>query len=371
MAQTMSEGRRNTWGLQHLQSFHHRINQHNDRIYSWSGVSQRLLAWTTLLQAKADWTSQDIPSQQSSIPLEQYTEDHFTRGAHVAVSNNHNNTTLNAGSFSGSEEDVSTSNDEGESKSIAEVAYDTINKPSYEFYLKSQAFTSRIQGLEYYSSEHNSMQMSFENLKDGQRINTELHALWAGRPNTLRFLRDPRALEDALQPQFARRILLHIRVYTATFFAQFIHLHRVAFEAFPATTDVQNAVKRIIGLTKEMLQAVPERRQSQTQSPSPSSSLSTMNGASAADNVRASGFPVALPTMMLWPLFLACTECDTSDRIWILDVLRSRAHANNASIAQTVYLLEEVLRRQDQDGSRVDHRIVKRELFDGDLNTIY
>lgn len=371
MAQTMSEGRRNTWGMQHLQNFHHRVNQHNGRIQSWAGVSKRLLSWTMQLQSKAEWNSGDIATQQSSAQFAQNSGDAFTRDPNLTLSGNGINATLNTGSCSGSEENYPAINNEGNTRSTVDLVYDTINQPSYDFFLKSQAFTNRILGLEYYSQEHASMQMSFETLKDGQRISADLHALWTSRPNTIRFLQDPKSLEDALQPQLARRVLVHIRVYTANYFAQFIHLHRIAFEAFPATADVHNAVKQIVSLTKDIVQEVPERRQSQTQSPSASSSRSTMNGVPATEGSQAPRTALALPTMMLWPLFLACTESDTSDRLWILEVLRGMIQPASPNIARTVYLLEELLRRQDQEGSRIDHRALKREIFDGDLNTIY
>lgn len=366
MAQTIGEGHQSMWPLDHLQGFHHRVSQHNDRVQTWAGVSKRLITWTTLLQSKAEWNSGDLALEQCSAPLAKYIGDPFTHDLPLSASSNDINVPQQTTSHSGSEENSSAINGESDMRSVVELAYDTINQPSYDFFLKSQAFTSRILGLEYYNQEHASMQMNYETLKDGQRINADLHALWANRPSTMQFLRDPKGLDAAFQPQFARRVLLNLRVYTSNFFAQFIHLHRVAFDAFPATADVHNAVSRIIGLTKEIMSAAPERRQSETQSPSTSSTRSAMNGATAANN-----FSAALPAMMLWPLFLACTECSTSDRHWILETLRDMVQPTCPSIARTVYLLEELLRRQDQEGRRIDHRAIRREIFDGDLSTIY
>src|ERR1700761_7127039 len=98
--------------------------------------------------------------------------------------------------------------------------------------------------------------MDLDTLKSGERISSQLDALWHSRPSTVDFLLDPASLEDVLQPTFARKILLTLQVYVANFYAQYILLHRIAYKAFPASGEVQNAVTRIIEITKNVIDIV-------------------------------------------------------------------------------------------------------------------
>lgn len=105
---------------------------------------------------------------------------------------------------------------EDDTRTMAEVAYDTINQPGLDFFLKAQAFTSRIISLDRYHRSRGTLETEFETLKDGQKISEDLHTLWATRPTTMSFLRDPQGLDQALQPSLARRILLNLRVYVVS-----------------------------------------------------------------------------------------------------------------------------------------------------------
>lgn len=88
---------------------------------------------------------------------------------------------------------------------------------------------------------------------------------------------------------------------------------------------------------------------------------------SSQEQVAESG----LPATMLWPLFLAAIEGTPVDRQFLLQTMREMDMRRVPNAARTVFLLEEVLKRQDQEGRRVDHRSVRQDLFEGELSVLY
>lgn len=238
---------------------------------------------------------------------------------------------------------------------------DTLNQPGLDFFLKSQAFTSRIINLDRYHRQRGTPEAEFETFKDAQQVSADLHSLWATRPTTMAFLKDPKGLNEALQPTLARRLLLNLRVYGANFWAQFIYLHRVAFKTYPASRDVQTAVESIVGFASNILEA--DRTHSGISVPS----LAQMPVMTSSNPVLEKG----LPATMLWPLFLAALESSQAHRAWVLQTMREMDLRHVPNAARTVILLEEVLRRQDIEGRRVDHRSVRQILFGGELSVLY
>ena len=383
LAQTTPQAKQNGWPLQYLQTTHHRVRQHSDRIRLWTGINKRLLTWMALLQTKAEYNSGNCALQHSSAPLSKSTGDPFTRTPSNVTAADSLKIALNTEHSRDANGDVASAESEEDTRTMAELAYDTLNQPGFDFFLKSQAFTSRIINLDRYHRQRGTLETEFEILKDGQQINADLHALWATRPTTMAFLRDPRALEQALEPKLARRLLLNLRVYVANFYALFIYLHRCAFKTYPATKDVDNAVARIINLATDILGDAQTPRQSQLRSPTSNPAPQHDRSVSVALSEEAersgigletqeSDLDTGLPATMLWPLFLAAIECGAPDRERVCTTLMremDKRHVRNA--ARTVLLLEEVLRRQDQECRRVDHRSVRQDLFEGELSVLY
>lgn len=378
MAQTTSRAKELDWGLQHLQSAHHRVRQHSDRIRLWTGTSKRLLTWMTLLQTKAEYNSGHTALEYSSATLSKSTGDPFERRpSSVIRGDSPNETRTSEHSQESTAGDISAEDVEEDTRTMAEVAYDTVNQPGFDFFLKAQAFTSRIISLDRYHRTRGTLETEFETLKDGQQISADLHTLWATRPTTMSFLRDPLGLEEALQPRLARKVLLNLRVYVANFYAQFIYLHRVAFKTYPSTPDVTDAIARIIGLAKDI---VEDSNRSQGNGTTPMSSSRTPleynlvtapNARMMGEAAQGSDLGSGLPATMLWPLFLAAIEGSMSDREFLLQAMREMDMRQVPNAARTVFLLEEVLRRQDREGRRVDHRSVRQDLFEGELSVLY
>ena len=383
MAQTSSRAKELDWPLQHLQAAHHRVRQHSDRIRLWTGISRRLLTWMTLLQTKAEYNSGYTALEHSSSTLSKSTGDPFARRPSSVTMGDSPNATRNSEYSQETSGDASALDDEEDTRTMAELAYDTVNQPGFDFFLKAQAFTSRIISLDRYHRTRGTLETEFETLKDGQQISADLHTLWATRPTTMSFLRDPNGLEEALQPKLAKKVLLHLRVYVANFYAQFIYLHRVAFKTYPSTSDVTFAIARIIGLAKDILDDVRRIQESGTDSPvsdrvsqqkhSPPSALatSTIKTPETSQAGHVSESDTGLPATMLWPLFLAAIEGSISDRQFLLQIMRDMDMRQVPNATRTVFLLEEVLQRQDREGRRVDHRSVRQEIFEGELSVLY
>ena len=381
MAQTTSKAKESGWRIQHLQTGHHRIRQHSDRIRLWTGISKRLLTWMTLLQTKAEYNSGYTALEHSSDTLSKSTGDPFARRPSSIMAGDSPVATRNSENGHGSNGDHPSGDTEEDTRTMAEIAYDTINQPGFDIFLKSQAFTSRIISLDRYHRDRGTLEIELETLKDGQQISADLHTLWALRPTTLAFLNNPKCLEDALQPKLAERVLLNLRVYVASFYALFVYLHRVAFKTYPPTPDVNHAITRIIGLAEDILADSRSARSELSHSPHSSHSLhsqtSTIPGTehlepSEPEKGRRESDPgTGLPATMLWPLFLAAIEGSVPDRVWLLQNMRDKDKRQVPNAARTVYLLEEVLRRQDKEGRRVDHRSVRQEIFEGELSVLY
>ena len=382
MAQTTSRAKELDWPLQHLQSAHHRVRQHSDRIRLWTGISKRLLTWMTLLQTKAEYNSGYTALEHSSSTLSKSTGDPFARRPSSITVGDSPSATRNSEYSQETTGDTSTTEEE-DTRTMDEVAYDTINQPGFDFFLKAQAFTSRIISLDRYHRTRGTLETEFETLKDGQQISSDLHSLWATRPTTMSFLRDPKGLEEALQPRLAKRVLLNLRVYVANFYAQFVYLHRVAFKTYPTTSDVTFAIARIIGLSQDILEGARRNQEHGTDSSisdrvsheqqcSPSVPAARSTKAPEISQVdHVSDSDTGLPATMLWPLFLAAIEGSISDRQFLLHIMREMDMRQVPNAARTVFLLEEVLRRQDREGRRVDHRSVRQEIFEGELSVLY
>lgn len=148
MAQTSSRAKELDWPLQHLRSAHHRVRQHSDRIRLWTGTSKRLLTWMTLLQAKAEYNSGSTALEHSSETLSKSTGDPFARRAESMAAGDSPTATRSSELGSESASNLALDGAEDDTRTMAEVAYDTINQPGFDFFLKAQAFTSRIISLD-------------------------------------------------------------------------------------------------------------------------------------------------------------------------------------------------------------------------------
>ncbi|TPX17024.1 uncharacterized protein E0L32_012316 [Thyridium curvatum] len=355
------------WPLRHVRSAQTRVREHSERIKTWAGISRRLLTWMSLLQTKIEYNAGNpSQSQQSALEscntdstsLRMATGDPFTN-RHKTQSPEPNDSRI----------EVNETTDDP--RTPAELACDTINQPALDFHLRTQSFTPRIIVLDHYHRQRGTLEAEYEVLQIGHRISSDLHALWASRPPTFAFLdAGSTGLIDVFQPSVAYSIVRDLRVYAAGFWAHLIYLHRVAFVNYPATEDVHRAVSEIMKLASDLDR---DRKQfkymvqvQQQHSPAQAPSL---HGPSSDAGTAAVADMDSLPHTLMWPLFMAGLECSISDRYLVLQMMREIQGLPTSD--KVLLLLQEVLRKQDEKGHRVDHRELRRELFDSELSVLY
>ncbi|KAJ4342802.1 hypothetical protein N0V95_006859 [Ascochyta clinopodiicola] len=160
------------------------------------------------------------------------------------------------------------------------------------------------------------------------QISKDLHALYGQRPALMDHAVAGNLTEKHLAQNLAVALTRSFRTYLANYYASFIHLHRVAYVQYPKTKDVTVAIDNIKRLSHLMAQT-----------------------------------DESLPVNLLWPLMIwAAEEENVDERRWILESIRGlESIASNAKA--TGDLLEEVIRRQDDEKRRVDIRSVSQEYF--------
>ena len=145
---------------------------------------------------------------------------------------------------------------------------------------------------------------------------------------------------------------------------------------------MKSAIARIIGLAEDVAYGGKRVHTGDETSPisngvfqQPSHATTatavTMNTLRDSQDGQEPESETGLPATMLWPLFLAAIEGTVSDRQSLLQMMREMDMRRVTNAARTIFLLEEVLRRQDHEGRRVDHRSVRQDLFEGELSVLY
>lgn len=329
-----------------------------------------------MLQVKAQWITNDASMPQVPASSSQSLEDESIFEPNLVHALGSQSRLPRPADPVMSDSSTEPNRDRNEaSQSASNWAYDALNQPGLEFFLRAQAFVTPIIRLKSPQLHHERNLPEHNTMQDGRRILAELHSLWSASPQVTNLLNNLKQLDQSLQPQLARRIVLNTRVYVAHFHAQVINLHRSAFPNSPASHDVQTATRRIIELTRDILLDLVQHVGSQTTSPSdistPGRADSITESLHMGRNLDSPSQSLGLTPTMMWPLFLAATECGAQDRAWITQVLHGIDKWQCPSAARIVPLLDAVLRRQDEEGGRVDHGDVMRELFGGELAVFF
>lgn len=220
------------------------------------------------------------------------------------------------------------------------LVYEAIVGPAFRFFVQAQQVVRRIVCIDLHHRSRGTLSDEFEVLQIAHKVGADLEALWHRRPSVIDVYGQPEALTDTLCAPVALEVCRTFRQYVASFLANFIYLHRVAFAIYPRTDRVSGAVDQIIQL---------------------------------ATVESAGGGPGHLPVSFLWPLFVAGLEGSHEQRQWIVQEMQRMAVAqDNESAAlidrhpaadKVLVLLEEMTRRQDASRTWADSRCVRRELF--------
>lgn len=211
------------------------------------------------------------------------------------------------------------------------VIAELLSEPSLKFFQKTQSFMGRITELDQWHRSRGTVEDETEVMARAAQIRLDIHALHRHRHPLLDLAVTGKIEAPVVTQNFAKRITRSSRVALANYHAAFIHLHRVAYRHLPGTKDVFDAMESIRQMTHMM--------------------------------VEAQEFGESLPVNMLWPLLMwGSEEKNADERIWILSTIRNMSDAvNNAAI--TADVLQEVLKRQDDTGQRIDIRTVMHDMF--------
>ena len=225
-------------------------------------------------------------------------------------------------------------------RSPSYLVYEAIVGPAFRFFVQAQQVVRRIVSIDLHHRSRGTLSDEFEVLQIAHKVGADLETLWHRRPSVIDIYGQPEALTDTLCAPIALEICRTFRQYVASFLANFIYLHRVAFAIYPRTDRVNGAVDQII-------------------------QLATVESAGREEG--------HLPVSFLWPLFVAGLEGSRDQRQWIIQEMQRMASvreiesttstARHPSADKVVLLLEEMTRRQDASRTWADSRFVRRELF--------
>lgn len=215
---------------------------------------------------------------------------------------------------------------------VHDVLLDTLLSPGFAFFHKVQSFMGRISLIDPWHRKRGTVEDETYVMNIASKINNDILRLHRQRPPLMDLAADGRLRVPHLPMDLASSVTRNMRTYLANYHASFIHLHRVAYKHLPRTANTNNAIRTISRLARQMC-----------------------TDADSADN--------ALPVNMLWPLLMwGCEEDSTEERTWIVgNIRRMDTVATNASV--TADVMEEVQRRQDALGHRVDVRSVMEDVF--------
>lgn len=212
------------------------------------------------------------------------------------------------------------------------MALDAILQPARHFLLMAMRHLPRIIALDEWHKKPGTISVDHGILTDGCQIKEDLERLWQRRPLIFNALEDTTELKHIFQLDVSKYIVRVLRDCLSNFHALSVYLHRTAFFTYPATDELKRSVSNIIRLAQD--QAVDD----------------------------------SISSHMLWPLFMAGTECDTDERTWILSIFERKSTGTASQVAR---LLEELVKRQERRKSRAGARQMKRQLFGSDFVPVF
>jgi hypothetical protein len=222
---------------------------------------------------------------------------------------------------------------------IQEALLDALSSPGFAFFHKVQSFMGRISQIDPWHRSRGTVEDETQVMSIATKINRDLVKLYQQRPPLIDLAAEGKLCEPYLQPQLAANVTRSLRTYLANYHASFIHLHRVAYKHLPRTQSVVDAIQKIQQIAHTMREP---------------------HG----------GLEESLPVNMLWPLLMWGCEEDISEmRTWILREIRRMGNiATNAGT--TADVLEELQRRQDATGQRMDVRSIMQEVFNSNFAVV-
>ncbi|KAJ5939057.1 hypothetical protein N7466_002191 [Penicillium verhagenii] len=317
-------------GTSYLHSAYLLLQRFHGRTRHWTGLGHLMVSWISLLDVKSLIAGREgdplvelgnIPEQGSNSRSQEAQSYRAPRIGSI-------------------EEQKEGEEAEEQFRSPSYLVYEAIVGPAFRFFVQAQQVVRRIVSIDLHHRSRGTLSDEFEVLQIAHKVGADLETLWHRRPSVIDVYGQPEALADTLCAPVALAVCRTFRQYIASFLANFIYLHRVAFAIYPRTDRVNGAVNQII-------------------------QLATVESAGAEEN--------RLPVSFLWPLFIAGLEGSLEQRQWVFQEMQRMASARenepvtslrrHPAADQVLLLLEEMTRRQDASRTWADSRCVRREIF--------
>ncbi|KAJ5697525.1 hypothetical protein N7488_011209 [Penicillium malachiteum] len=317
-------------GTSYLHSAYLLLQRFDSRTRHWKGLGKLTVSWISLLDVKS------LIAGREGDPLIELgnISDRGSRSKSLEVQGLHASRTASA------EEQKEDEDAENSFRNPSFLVYEAIVGPAFQFFVEAQQVVRRIVSIDLHHRSRGTLSDEFEVLQIAHKVGADLETLWHRRPSVIDVYGHPEALTDTLCAPVALEVCRTFRQYVASFLANFIYLHRVAFAIYPRTDRVNGAVNQIIQL---------------------------------ATVESAGGEQEHLPVSFLWPLFIAGLEGSQEQRQWVVQEMQRMASARenepftllarHPSADKVLLLLEEMTRRQDASRTWADSRCVRREIF--------
>ncbi|RAO71754.1 uncharacterized protein BHQ10_007766 [Talaromyces amestolkiae] len=239
---------------------------------------------------------------------------------------------------------------EGGLENAETILEDVLTRPASSFFQKVQSFMGRISRIDPWHRSRGTVDDETEVMIIAQKISKDIKALWHQRPSLMDHAVACKLVPPLLSPSLANTLSRALMVCYANYHASFVHLHRVAYKNLPRTPDVETALCAIQEVTENLMRT-----------PHSIQDMATTNTIEPVSELTSSSPP--LPINMLWPLLMLGVESDdVHQRAWVVAAMKSmESIVSNAGI--TADVLEEVIRRQDEAGQRMDIRQVMHDTF--------
>ncbi|KAJ5909123.1 hypothetical protein N7495_001805 [Penicillium taxi] len=312
-------------GTSYLHSGYLLLQRFHGRNRTWTGLGNLMVSWVLLLDVKS------LIAGRDGDPLTELGNTPASAPAPGLIKP----TDENGLGTSKTTDDLKDESNDDPFRSPSYLVYEAIVGPAFRFFVQAQQVVRRIVHIDLHHRSRGALSDEFEVLQIAHKVGADLETLWHSRPPVIDVYRQSDALTGMLNGPIADEICRAFRQYVASFLANFIYLHRVAFAIYPRTDRVNGAVDKII-------------------------QLAAVEFVSAAQG--------HLPVSFLWPLFIAGLEGSKEQRRWIIQQMQRMAESESTAsrhpnAEKVILLLEEMTRRQDTSRTWADSRYVRRELF--------
>ncbi|KAE8553092.1 hypothetical protein EYB25_004471 [Talaromyces marneffei] len=232
------------------------------------------------------------------------------------------------------------------------ILEDVLTRPASSFFQKVQSFMGRISRIDPWHRSRGTVDDETDVMIIAQKISKDIKALWHQRPSLMDHAIACKLVPPLLSPSLANTLSRALMVCYANYHASFVHLHRVAYKNLPRTPDLETALCAIQKVTENLMRT--PHSATDTTTTTTTNSMETISGFTSSS---------PLPINMLWPLLMLGVESDDAhQRAWVVAAMKSmESIVSNAGI--TADVLEEVIRRQDEAGQRMDIRQVMHDTF--------